>query len=107
MSAKGESQRLIEPTHLLLAGSLLVKPTVVSSHHTNCPVQVLNMSKEDTWLHPRTRIGLLLRVELVDNDPGYKLTFQRIFANAGEISLGAVMPRRQEVNFHYRSQGAS
>ncbi len=97
VSAKGESQWLLEPTHLPLPGGLLVMPTVVSSHHNEGPVQVLNMSNEDVWLHPRTRIGVLLQVELVDNDPGHEVTFHRISANAEEISLGAKSPSSQEL----------
>ncbi len=57
----------------------------------------LNMSNEDVWLHPRTHIGVLLQVELVDNDPGHEVTFHRISANAEEISLGAKSPSSQEL----------
>lgn len=75
---EGESERLLEPAHLALPGGVLVMPTVVSSHHQEGSVQVINLSNEDVWLHPRTRIGVLSKVKLVDNDPGHEVTFQRI-----------------------------
>ncbi|KAL0161724.1 hypothetical protein M9458_045449, partial [Cirrhinus mrigala] len=96
VSDKEESHWLLEPTHLPLPGGVLVMPTVVSSHHNEGPVQILNMSNEDVWLHPRTRIGVLSLVELVDNDPEHEVTFQRISVNAEEISLGPTSPSKQE-----------
>lgn len=53
VSAKGESQWLLEPAQLALPGGVLVMLTVVSSHHHEGSVQVLNLSNEDVWLHPR------------------------------------------------------
>lgn len=70
--------------------------TVVSSLHNEGPVQILNMSNEDVWLHPSTHICVLLQVELVDNDPEHEITFQHISANAEEISLGPTSPSKQE-----------
>lgn len=43
-----------------------------------------------------TRIGVLSNVKVVDNAPGQEVTFQRISANAEEISMGAKSPSRQE-----------
>ncbi|KAG1931367.1 hypothetical protein F2P79_021615 [Pimephales promelas] len=96
VNVKDESQWLLEPAHLALPGGVLVMPTVVSSYNHESSVQVLNLSNEDVWLHPRTRIGVLSKVKVVDNNPGHEVTFQRISVNAEEISMGAKSPSRQE-----------
>lgn len=71
-------------------------PTVVSSHYHESPVQVLILCNEDVWLYPWSPISVPSQVQVVGNDQGHKVTFQRISVNAEELSLQAKSPSRQE-----------
>lgn len=59
---------LLEPGNAPLPGGLVVVPTLITSERHIFPVQVMNLSDEDIWLQPRTRLGLLTEVDTVDND---------------------------------------
>ena len=48
---------LLEPTSAPLPGGLVVVPTLVSSESHVFPVHVMNLSDEDIWLRPRTRLN--------------------------------------------------
>lgn len=97
-TVSSEKQRLwlIEPTTLALPGGVLVMPALVGSHNHTAPIQVLNLSCEDIWLHPRTRIGVVSEVTVMENDPASEVTFHRISANAEEISMESKSLSKQE-----------
>lgn len=78
---------LLEPGNAPLPGGLVVVPTLITSERHIFPVQVMNLSDEDIWLQPRTRLGLLTEVDTVDNDQLCKVQFQRISADTDEVSV--------------------
>lgn len=53
----------LEPCHTPLLGGLVVVPTLVTSEKHVFPVKVMNLSDEDFWLQPRTRLGMLTTVD--------------------------------------------
>lgn len=78
---------LLEPGNAPLPGGLVVVPTLITSERHIFPVQVMNLSDEDIWLQPWTRLGLLTEVDTVDNDQLCKVQFQRISADTDEVSV--------------------
>lgn len=72
---------LLEPVSTPLPGGLLVVPTLVPMGKQDFPVQVINASPEDIWLHPRTRIGLLTPADVVNANKSCEVRFQRISAD--------------------------
>ncbi|KAL2095623.1 hypothetical protein ACEWY4_007771 [Coilia grayii] len=62
-------------------------PTLVNPHGSQVPVQVCNLSEEDVWLQPRTRLGILLPVQCMSSDKQCEVKFQRISADTEQISL--------------------
>lgn len=57
------SKLLLEPGNSPLPGSLIVVPSLVSTTKPLFPIQVVNLSSEDVWLQPNTRLGTLCPVE--------------------------------------------
>ncbi|KAL6467298.1 hypothetical protein MHYP_G00251020 [Metynnis hypsauchen] len=57
------SGMLLEPVSSPLPGSLSPLPSVLSGESQVFPVHVVNLSPEDVWLNPRTRLGILSPVE--------------------------------------------
>ena len=80
---------LLEPVGTAVPDGLVVVPTLVSSESHILPVQVMNMSDEDIWLRPRTRLGVLTHVDSVKSDESCEVQFQRISAATGG-SLGSL-----------------
>lgn len=78
---------LLEPVSTPLPGGLLVVPTLVPSGNQEFPVQVINTSPEDVWLHPRTRVGLLTPADVVNADKSCEVRFHRISADLEQISI--------------------
>uniref|UniRef100_A0A9J8AN32 ribonuclease H n=1 Tax=Cyprinus carpio carpio TaxID=630221 RepID=A0A9J8AN32_CYPCA len=81
------SPMLLEPLSTPLPGGLLVIPTIVDSHCPCIPVKILNFSQEDVWLSPRTRLGILSKVECVDSSQQCEVRFQRISADLEQVTL--------------------
>lgn len=82
-----EGQQLVEPSSISLPGGVVVMPTLVNAHSNLVPVQVCNLSDEDVWLQPRTRLGILSPVQCIDSDQRCEVKFQRISADTEHISL--------------------
>ena len=78
---------LLEPVGTAMPDGLVVVPTSSESHIL--PVQAMNMSDEDIWLRPRTRLGVLTHVDSVKSDESCEVQFQRISADTGG-SLGSL-----------------
>lgn len=78
---------LLEPVNAPLPGGLVVVPTLVSSESHIFPVQVMNMSDEDIWLRPRTRLGVLTQVDSVESDERCEVQFQKISADTEQVSI--------------------
>uniref|UniRef100_A0A3B1KGI5 ribonuclease H n=1 Tax=Astyanax mexicanus TaxID=7994 RepID=A0A3B1KGI5_ASTMX len=78
---------LLEPGKLPLPGGIVVMPSLVKEHRYQIPVQVVNLSREDVWLNPRTRIGVLSPVQCITNNQHCEVTFQRISANTEQVSV--------------------
>lgn len=78
---------LLEPTSTPLPGGLLVVPTLVPIGNQEFPVQVINTSPEDIWLHPRTRLGLLTPADVVNPEKSCEVRFHRISAHLEQISI--------------------
>ncbi|KAL6485918.1 hypothetical protein MHYP_G00053100 [Metynnis hypsauchen] len=86
-SAGNDQQMLLDPLSVQLPGGVMVVPTLISSSDYIFPVQILNFSLEDVWLSPHTRLGILSRVECMDNEPHFAVKFQRISADIEQIML--------------------
>lgn len=84
---KREGPWLLEPSRISLPGGVVVMPTLVNVHGNWVPVQICNLSEEDVWLHPRTRLGVLMPVQCMDNEQQCEVRFQRIAADTEQISL--------------------
>lgn len=82
----GDPSMLLEPGNTPLPGGLMVVPTVISSNSHVFPVQVINLSQEDVWLPPKTRLGTLTQCQCVEGEP-YEVKFQRISANHEEVTI--------------------
>lgn len=82
----GDLSMLLEPGNTPLPGGLMVVPTVVSSNNHVFPVQVLNLSQEDVWLPPKTRLGIISQCQCIEGDP-YEVKFQRISADHEEVAI--------------------
>ena len=65
----------------------MVVPILVGSSDCIFPVQILNFSLEDVWLSPCTWLGILSRVECMDNELQCAVKFQRISADIEQITL--------------------
>ncbi|XP_049332151.1 uncharacterized protein LOC125799454 [Astyanax mexicanus] len=78
---------LLEPGKLPLPGGIVVMPSLVKEHRHQVPVQVVNLSREDVWLNPRTRIGVLSPVQCITNNQHCEVTFQCISANTEQVSV--------------------
>lgn len=78
---------LLEPVSSPLPGGLIVVPTLVSSGNHLFPVRVMNLSDEDVWLRPRTRLGVLTHIDSVESEEQYKVQFQRISATTEQVSI--------------------
>ncbi|KAI3368217.1 hypothetical protein L3Q82_007943 [Scortum barcoo] len=78
---------LLEPISTPLPGGLIVVPTLVSSGSHLFPVRVMNLSDEDVWLRPRTRLGVLTHIDSVESEERCKVQFQRISATTEQVSI--------------------
>ncbi|XP_056609057.1 uncharacterized protein LOC130426352 [Triplophysa dalaica] len=85
---RGGSTWLIEPANTPLPEGLVVVPTLVPAESAVCPVRVLNLSKEDLWLQPRARLGLMSPVNSCDAGSFCQVRFQRISADTEQITVG-------------------
>jgi len=81
------SKLLLEPGNSPLPGGLIVVPSLVSTVKPLFPVQVVNLSTEEVWLQPRTRLGTLCPVESLSPTEGCEVKFLRIAAGVEEITV--------------------
>lgn len=88
----GEHQWLLEPTNLTLPGGLVVLPTLIESGSNTVPVQVVNLTQEDVWLHPRTRLGVFSMAECLSDEPQVKVKFNRISVSTEHVSVDQSSP---------------
>ena len=79
------TQMLFEPVNVLPEG-LVVIPTAIDSRSHTVPVQVLNLSQEDSCLSPRTRLGILSKVECLVNNQ-CEVRFQHITASIEQVTV--------------------
>ena len=84
--SEGDATMLLEPGNTPLPSGLMIVPTVISSNSHIFPVQVINFSREDVWLSPKTRLGILSQCQCVEGDP-CEVKFQRISANHEEVII--------------------
>uniref|UniRef100_A0A672FZX6 Gypsy retrotransposon integrase-like protein 1 n=1 Tax=Salarias fasciatus TaxID=181472 RepID=A0A672FZX6_SALFA len=77
---------LLEPGNTPLPGGLMVIPTLTCYSSPVFPVQVINLTQEDIWLPPKTRVGTLSHCESVENEP-FQVKFQRISADHEEVTV--------------------
>lgn len=82
-----EGPWLLEPSTIALLEGVVVMPTLVNPHSSQVPVQVCNLSEENVWLQPRTRLGILSPVQCMSSDKQCEVKFQRISADTEQISL--------------------
>lgn len=82
----GNSNMLLEPTNTLLPGGLMIFPSVIQPNSHVSPIQVINLSQEDVWVPPKTRLGILTQCPCVEGEP-YEVKFQRISANHEEVTI--------------------
>ena len=87
-----ERQMLLEPANMPVSGGLVVLPTLVDASSNTVPVQVVNLTQEDVWLNPRTRLGVLSPVECISDEPQVKVKFHRISASAEHVSVEQSSP---------------
>lgn len=81
------NQRLLEPLNIPLPGGLVVLPTLVDSSHGGVPVQIINLTQEDVWLCPRTRLGVFSPVEWLSDEPQVEVKFHRISAGTEHVCI--------------------
>lgn len=62
-------------------------PTLVEPHSSTVQFQVLNLSQEDVWLPPRTRLGVLSKVACIENGSQCAVRFQRIAASIEQVTV--------------------
>lgn len=72
------SKLLLKPGNVPLPEGIIVVPSLVSTVKPLFPVQVVNLSAEDVWLQPHTRLGTLCPVESLSPAEGCEVKFQRI-----------------------------
>ena len=77
----------LEPVSTSLPSGLVVLPTLVTTDHHVFPVHIINMSQEDLWLLPRTRLDVLANVDHVNTVESYEVKFQRISVDVEQISI--------------------
>lgn len=90
---------LLEPVSTHLPGGLLVVPTLVPTGNQEFPVQVINMSPEDIWLHPRTRVGLLTPADVVNAEKSCEVRFHQISADIEQISIDSNVQCTSKASF--------
>lgn len=95
MKAECAGQWLVEPSNIPLPRGVIVMPTLVHPHSNLVPVQVCNLSHEDVWLQPRTRLGVLSPVQCINCEQHCEVRYQRISANIEQISLDMTKTRAQ------------
>lgn len=78
---------LLEPLSTALPGDLVVVPTLVDLNSSCIPIQIVNLSQEDVWLSPRTRLGILSKIECMDSAQQCQVKFQRISADIEQVTL--------------------
>lgn len=83
----GYSNLLLEPGKFPLPQGLIVVPSLVSTTTSSFPIRVVNLSTEDIWLQPRTRLGILSPVESLRSGEGCEVKFQRVEAGVEEITV--------------------
>ncbi|KAJ8381162.1 hypothetical protein SKAU_G00019400 [Synaphobranchus kaupii] len=98
---------LLEPVNTPLPGDLVVVPTLVPTDSHVFPVQVINVSQEDVWLQPRTRLGVLSRIQSVDTDGRCEVKFQRISADTEEVTVDTHQPLDTQSIFENVKLGGS
>ncbi|XP_051938977.1 uncharacterized protein K02A2.6-like [Hippocampus zosterae] len=86
ISSNDAVSMLLEPGNSQLPRGLIVVPTVVPSYSNVFPVQVVNLSPEDIWLAPRTRLGILSQCKCREGDP-LEVNFQQISSNHKEVTI--------------------
>lgn len=84
---EGDSLRLLELGNLTLPRGLVVLPTLVEASNNMVPVQVVNLSSEDVWLNPRTRLGVFSPVECLSDESPVKVKFNRVSASTEHVSV--------------------
>ncbi|XP_073669344.1 uncharacterized protein [Paramisgurnus dabryanus] len=84
---EGSSDLLLEPGKFPLPQGLIVVPSLVSTSAPLFPVRVVNLSTEDIWLQPRTRLGILSPVESLCSGEGCEVKFKRVAAGVEEITV--------------------
>lgn len=77
---------LLKPGKTFLPGGLMVLPMVISTNNPVFPVQVINLSQEDIWLSPKTRLGTLSQCQCTGGDP-IEVAFQHISADNEEVTI--------------------
>ena len=85
---KGDSDPpiLVAPSTYPLLDRVLVVRTLCSLRAGRVPVRVVSLGAEDIWLKPRTRIGIMHRVD--DIQPAYvQVDFQRVTSSEKQISI--------------------
>lgn len=80
---------VVEPLNTQLPTGLALIPTLVHSKNRLLPVQIVNLSSEDVWLCPRTKLGVVCSVDNIESDKTCEVRFHRISADVEEVSVEA------------------